>query len=56
MIDLYARSQELLETIANSVYDREQQLERPLFFSIKEIHLVEIWLNEFMKECLKEKS
>ena len=31
MIDIYARSQELLETIANSIYDRDPQLDKPFF-------------------------
>ena len=56
MIDIYARSQELLETIANSIYDRDPQLDKPFFFSIQENQLVDAWLNEFRKECLKEKG
>ena len=51
MNDLYVESQALLELIANSVYDRESQLETPLFFSIKEIHLVEAWLLGFRERC-----
>lgn len=58
-IDLHAKSVQLLERIANSVYERETNTNL-LFFSSNEVQLVEDWLDEFshyIKEdcvCLSE--
>lgn len=49
-IDLYAKSQQLLETLANSIHDREPKSPNPFFFNINEIHVTEQWLMEFIKE------
>ena len=49
-IDLYQKSSELLEKLANSIYDRDPGNPNPFFFSLAEIHIVENWLSEFMKE------
>lgn len=53
-IDLYAKSTELLETIANSIHDRESKTNNPFFFSIDERHAVERWLKEFIKEVRED--
>ena len=49
-IDIHAKSADLLEQLANSVYDRDPKNPEPLFFSITEIHIVEKWLKETIKE------
>jgi hypothetical protein len=49
-IDLHAKSQDLLETLANSIHDREPKSLSPFFFNINEIHVAEKWLNDFIKE------
>lgn len=52
-MDLHAKSQQLLEALANSVHDREPKSTNPFFFNIAEIHVAEQWLRDFIKE-LKE--
>lgn len=52
-MELHAKSQQLLETLANSIYDREPKPATQLFFNIADIHAVEQWLKGFVKE-LKE--
>lgn len=52
-IDLYAKSQQLLETLANSIYDRDPKSVNSFFFNISEIQVAEKWLLEFIRE-LKE--
>lgn len=49
-IDLYQKSSELLEKLANSVFDRDPTNPNPLFFNMSEIHLVENWLKDVLKE------
>ena len=49
-IDLHAKSQELLETLANSIHDREPKTSNPFVFNIAELHAAERWLTEFIKE------
>lgn len=49
-IDIYAKSSQLLESLANSIYDRMP--EKPLFFSAKEISIVE----NFIKELIQDKT
>lgn len=49
-IDLYQKSSELLEKLANSIYDRDTNNPNPFFFSVSEVHIVEKWLVELMKE------
>ena len=46
--DIYAKSAELLEQIANSIYDRTPHSQTPLFFSLREIHIVEKFLKELI--------
>jgi hypothetical protein len=53
-IDLHAKSQDLLETLANSIHDREPKSTSPFFFNINEIHVAEKWLKEFLNEVLDE--
>lgn len=49
-IDLYAKSQELLENLANSIHDRDSKNLNPFFFSLSEIHTAEKWLRCFIEE------
>lgn len=49
-MDLYAKSQQLLETLANSVHDREPKSQEPFFFNISDIHAAEKWLEDFIRE------
>lgn len=56
-IDIHFKATELLELLANSVYDRDTSNPNPLYFSIKEIHIVERWLREILQITEnKEKS
>jgi hypothetical protein len=52
-IDIYAKSVQLLERVANSVHDRDPKPPNLLSFSMNEIHIVEEWIKELLKE-LKE--
>jgi hypothetical protein len=52
-IDLYQKSSELLEKLANSIYDRDPGNPNPFFFNVAEVHLVENWLTEMIKEIEK---
>lgn len=47
-IDIYQKSSELLEKLANSIYDRDPNNPKPFFFSLNEVHIVEKWLNELL--------
>lgn len=38
----------LLETLANSIHDREPKSDTPFFFSIKEVEVAEKWLKDFI--------
>ena len=49
-IDTYAKSELLLQAIANSLYDRDPNNEKPVFFRLTEIHLVD----QFLKDVLSE--
>lgn len=49
-INIYEKSSELLEMLANSIYDRDPNNPKPFFFSINEMHLVEKWLNDLLKQ------
>lgn len=49
-IDLYVKSQQLLEVLANSIHDREPKTLNPFFFSITEIQAAERWLYELVRE------
>jgi len=49
-IDLHVKSQQLLETLANSIHDRDPKNLSPFSFNIAEIHVAENWLRVFAKE------
>ena len=49
-IDLYQKSSELLEKLANSIYDRDTNNPNPFFFNVAEVHIVENWLADIMKD------
>jgi hypothetical protein len=49
-IDIYAKSVQLLERVANSVHDRDPKNPNILNFSIKEIHIVEEWMRELIND------
>jgi hypothetical protein len=48
--DIHEKSAQLLEKLANSVYDREPNNPNPLFFSNKEMHIVDQWIRETLHE------
>lgn len=48
--DIHEKSSELLERIANSVYDRDTSNPNPLFFSMNEIKIVEDFIRDLFKE------
>jgi len=49
-IDLYQKSSELLEKLANSIYDRDPTNPNPFCFNVAEMHIVEEWLKELIKD------
>lgn len=49
-IDIYAKSVQLLERVANSVHERDPKNPNLLCFSTSEVQVVEEWLEEFIKE------
>lgn len=53
-VDIHARAADLLEKIANSVYDRNKQNDSPLIFSVKEIQVVETFLKEIINDAFKQ--
>ena len=55
-IDFHSKSQQLLESLANSIHDREPTSLNPFFFNIAELQLTEKWLKEFIKESEKESA
>jgi len=54
-IDLHAKSQDLLETLANSIHDRDLKNQNPFCFNINELQIAEKWLQEFIRE-VKERA
>jgi hypothetical protein len=52
-IDIYAKSVQLLERVANSIHDREPKNPTLFTFSLNEIHIVENWIKELLKELEK---
>ncbi len=52
-IDLQQKAQELLETLANSIHDREPKNSHPFFFNIADIQAAETWLADFIRELRK---
>ena len=54
-IDLYMRSVQLLEKLGNSIYDRNgHKSAQPFTFTLTEIHIVEDWLQDVLKESLEQ--
>lgn len=49
-INFPSKAVQLLEKIANSVHERDPKNANLMCFSIKEVFLVEKWLEEFIKE------
>lgn len=49
-IDIYAKSSNLLETLANTIYERENPPVIPFTFTLKEVQCVERWLNDLLSE------
>ena len=56
VIDIYAKSVQLLERVANSVHDRDPKNPNLLTFSVSEIHIVEDWIKELLKELKEQKA
>lgn len=50
-MDLHVKSQQLLESLSNSLLDRGQS---PVFFTAKEVHLIEQFLIDYERE-IREK-
>lgn len=55
-IDLYQKSSDLLEKLANSIYDRDPTNPKPFFFNLSEVHIVEKWLKEVIEEVKDERN
>ncbi len=53
-MDLHVKSQQLLESLANSIHDRDPKQTNPFFFNIAEIQVSEKWLEEFIKEIKED--
>lgn len=53
-MELHAKSQQLLETLANSVHDRDPKSTNPFFFNMADIHAAEEWLKNFVKEVKED--
>jgi hypothetical protein len=53
--DINAKSAQLLERLANSIYDRDQNnlMKQHFSFNISEIHIVEKWLVDTLAEYRK---
>lgn len=51
-MDVHAKSQQLLESLANSILDRMP--DKPVFFHINETHVVEKFLLDFAREVLRD--
>lgn len=49
-IDLHIKAQQLLETLANSIHDRDKQSTNPFCFNVAEVQVAENWLKDFIRE------
>ena len=49
-IDVYSKAVQLLERIANSVYERDPKNANLICFSTIEVQVVEQWIKEFIDE------
>lgn len=52
-IDLHFLSSQLLERLANSIYDRDPN-KKEFCFSVQEMQVTEKWLKETVQQILKE--
>jgi len=52
-LNIHEKSVQLLEKLANSIHEREHKNLDPFFFSTKEVHLTEEWIEQFMLEYRK---
>lgn len=50
-MDLHVKSQQLLESLANSILDRTP--DKPVFFTTQDAQLVERFLLDYAREVLK---
>jgi len=50
--DINILSQQLLERLANSIHDRDQN-NKQFCFNINEVHVVETWIKELLNEYKK---
>ena len=50
-MDVHVKSQQLLESLANSILDRSP--DNPVFFSAHESHVVEKFLEDYAREVLR---
>jgi hypothetical protein len=50
-IDLHLKSQELLESLANSIHDRDK--EKDICFTIQEVHVTEKFLERLVIELMR---
>ena len=48
--DIHEKSAQILEKLANSIYDREPNNPNPLFFSNKEMIIVDNWIREMLHD------
>lgn len=55
-IDIYFKSVQLLERVANSVHERDPKNPNLLFFSTSEVQVVEDWIRELLAELEKPAS
>jgi hypothetical protein len=51
-IDLHFKAQNLLESLANSIHDRDPQSSNPFWFNTAEVQLTEKWLHEFVLDLM----
>lgn len=53
-LDLNVKSAQLLERLANAIYDREPNNPTPFSFKSNDILIVEDWFKQTMSEILQE--
>lgn len=53
---MHAKSAQLLERLANSIYDRDRANPYTLCFTSNEMHIVETWIDELIEEIKKASS
>ena len=53
-MDVHAKSQQLLESLANSIHDRSENSK--FVFNISEVHITEEWIKNLINEIKKEEK